>query len=91
MENDKKWKVYTKKYSLPVVVFLLIFFIVLSVLNFLFNTLMTAYNSYVKEGTLLNPKPINFTSEWFLDYTVLFIDKGILIIAILISLSQVLI
>lgn len=86
MENDKKWKVYIKKYSLPLGFFLLIFFVVLLLLNFLLNTVMTAYNSYVVEGTLLNPKPINFSSDWIIDFTFLLNDKVLLIITLLISI-----
>lgn len=85
MENEKKWKVYLKKYSLPTVIFLLTFLSVLHGLNFVFNAVMNAYNSYFVEGTLLNPQPINFSSEWITDFTLLFGNIVFLGITLLIS------
>lgn len=86
MENEKKWKVYLRKYSLPLLVFFLILIVVLFSLNFLFNAIATTYNSYVVEGTLLNPEPMTFTSEWITNFTFLSNNIVFFLIVTVISL-----
>ncbi|WP_341963636.1 type IV secretory system conjugative DNA transfer family protein (plasmid) [Planococcus maritimus] len=86
MENESKRKRLLKKISLPLAVFLVVFVFTSLFFNFLTNSIFIAYQSYFVDGTFFEPAPINITSEWVTNFTVLFSNLIFLTISMAVSL-----
>nr|WP_050182272.1 type IV secretory system conjugative DNA transfer family protein [Domibacillus robiginosus] len=71
MENEKTWKRYSKKFALPVTVFLVTFIFTLLALNTVINILHGFYDSYFVSGTFFKPKELSFNSGMITGFGVL--------------------
>jgi type IV secretory pathway TraG/TraD family ATPase VirD4 len=62
MENESKWKKYSKKLAIPTLLFLAAFVITIHFFNFSINVLYGFYIGYFVDGTILKPNlpPISF-------------------------------
>lgn len=86
MENKPKWQVYLKRFSLPGAAFIGSFIVVLVSGNLLINLLHLFIDSYFTDGSLLDPKPIEYSWKLVTTFNVMLRSSYLVIISLLVTL-----